>query len=184
MATHVIILNGAGSVGKTTTAKAIQALARRPFLHVQMDTFLDMAPERLTGHPYGLTFTTRQTSEGPCTEVQSGPTIERLLTGMRYAVLALAEQSADVIVDDVFTGSGEAQAYRELLAPFGPRLVGLYAPLDVLERRERTRGDRTLGLARGQYEGVHAGVAYDLRIDTADHTPEQVAAIVCSAFEL
>ncbi|MFZ0017309.1 MAG: hypothetical protein WAL10_08230 [Acetobacteraceae bacterium] len=40
--------------------------------------------------------------------------------------------------------------------------VGLFAPLDVLEARERQRGDRLIGLARWQYHRVHSGIAYDL----------------------
>ncbi|HEX2941157.1 MAG TPA: hypothetical protein VHO91_08925, partial [Rhodopila sp.] len=50
----VIILNGVGSVGKSTTARALQAITARPFLHVAMDTFIDMLPAHLIGHPDGL----------------------------------------------------------------------------------------------------------------------------------
>ncbi len=36
---QVIILNGVGSVGKTSTAQALQEIADRNFLHVSMDVF-------------------------------------------------------------------------------------------------------------------------------------------------
>lgn len=52
----VIILNGVGSVGKTSMARALLGLAARPFLHVAMDAFLDMLPARLVGHADGLVF--------------------------------------------------------------------------------------------------------------------------------
>ncbi len=51
---QVIILNGIGSVGKSSTAKALQAITSKPFLHVAMDAFLDMLPEKMLAHPDGL----------------------------------------------------------------------------------------------------------------------------------
>ena len=33
----VIVLNGTGSVGKSSTIRAVQAIAANPFLHVLMD---------------------------------------------------------------------------------------------------------------------------------------------------
>ena len=48
---HVIILNGIGSAGKNPTAKALPAIASKPFLHAAMDTFLHLLPERLLAHP-------------------------------------------------------------------------------------------------------------------------------------
>ena len=48
---HVIILNGVGSVGKSATARALQTITAEPFLHVAIDAFIDMVPERMIGHP-------------------------------------------------------------------------------------------------------------------------------------
>ena len=46
-----IILNGLGSVGKMSTAQALQEIADRNFLHVAMDVFLEIMPKRMFGHP-------------------------------------------------------------------------------------------------------------------------------------
>ena len=54
-------------------------------------------------------------------------------------------------------------------------LVGVRCPLEVLEQRERERRDRTAGQARAQFAVVHAGVAYDLEVDTAIDDPETCA---------
>jgi chloramphenicol 3-O phosphotransferase len=43
--------------------------------------------------------------------------------------------------------------------------------LHVLERRERERGDREIGLARWQFERIHFGGDYDLTIDASAATP-------------
>ncbi|WP_419728656.1 phosphotransferase-like protein [Lichenicola sp.] len=48
----VIILNGVGSVGKTSVARALQDMTARTFLHVSMDVFAAMSPDRMFGHPW------------------------------------------------------------------------------------------------------------------------------------
>jgi chloramphenicol 3-O phosphotransferase len=42
---HIIILNGVGSAGKSSIARALQDIAMQPYLHVPMDAFLDMLPK-------------------------------------------------------------------------------------------------------------------------------------------
>ncbi len=139
---HVIILNGVGSVGKTTVARALQQVVRRPFLHVAMDAFVDMMPARLFGDPDGMVFQTIQDEGRPSVAIHSGPVMAQLLRGMRHAVAAMAAQGNNLVVDDVMMGEGEGQEYSDLLSRYRLRLVGLFAPLDVLEQRERDRGDR------------------------------------------
>ena len=52
----------------------------------------------------------------------------------------------------------------------------------MVERREKARGDRTLGLARWQYDKVHGGMSYDLELDTSVATPEALAGLIKEAF--
>ncbi len=75
-----------------------------------------------------------------------------------------------MIVDEVLLGAEKAE-YAELLAPFEVFRVGVMAPLDVLETRERLRGDRMIGLARAQYYTVHFAMTYDLTVDTRQSSP-------------
>ncbi len=181
---RVIVLNGVGSVGKSSTAKALQAIAAEPFLHVAMDAFIDMLPESMFGQPDGLIFETTQDAGKPAIAIRSGPVVQRAMRGMRHAIVAMAAQGNNLVVDDVMMRREEAQAYRALLAEFGVRIVGLFAPLDVLEARERARGDREIGLARWQYDRVHHDMTYDLVIDTAATTPLENARKICAAFGL
>ncbi len=169
---RVIILNGVGSVGKSSTARALQAMSVLPFLQVSMDAFIQMMPIRLIGDPEGLVFQRREDDGLPCVEIQSGPVFKRILAGMRHAVGALVDQGNDVIVDEVMFGQ-EAEEYRTLLGRHDLRFVGLFAPLDVLESRERARGDRELGLSRWQYQRVHGGIEYDLTLDTEHSSPAE-----------
>ena len=180
---HVIILNGVGSVGKTTVARALQQVVARPFLHVAMDAFVDMMPARLFGDPEGMVFETIRDQGKPAVAIYSGPVMARLLRGMRHAIAAMAAQGNNLIVDDVMMGEGEGREYNDLLSGYRLRLVGLFAPLDVLEQRERDRSDRKPGLARWQFDRVHRDLTYDLEIDTVRLTPLQAAHRIRSAFD-
>ena len=180
---RVVLLNGVGSVGKSSIARALQALTREPYLHVQMDTFLDMLPAKYMGHPDGLQFVA-SSGDGPAEiEIRSGPMVVRLLEGMRHAVDALARRGNNLIVDDVLL-DGEAAAYRETLADLDFTCVGIVAPLDMIEARERLRGDRDIGLARWQFERVHRGIHYDLLVDASEASPSQCAAQIRDCFNL
>lgn len=180
----VIILNGVGSVGKSATARALQGITVRPFLHVAMDAFIDMLPERMIGHPDGLIFETIQDQGKPSIVIRTGPVMARAMQGMRHAIAAMAAQGNNLIVDEVMIGGGPAQEYRRLLSMCDVRFVGLFAPLGVLEARERARGDRAIGLARWQYDRIHRDMTYDLEIDAAVATPLENAQRIRDAFAL
>jgi chloramphenicol 3-O phosphotransferase len=181
---YVIVLNGVGSVGKTSTARALQQVVRAALLHLSMDALLEMLPPRMFGHPDGLVFETVDEGGHPSVVIHSGPVMERLMAGMRRAVVAMAEEGNSLVVDDVMLGGREAEDYRRRLGGFDLYFVGLFAPLEVLEQRERARGDRALGLARWQYERVHQGVDDDLKIDTSHMTPDAAAETIRQRFGL
>lgn len=183
MAPKIILLNGVGSSGKSSIARALQAITAEPFLHVAMDGFLDMLPEGYDNHPDGLVFESVETSGPPQVSIQTGPAVQRLLTGMRASVAALARAGNSLIVDDVMLGD-EMDDYRSRLAAFSLHTVAVHAPLDVLEARERDRGDRMIGLARWQFERVHQGNVYDLELDTANASPAACAHRIRTAFAL
>ena len=182
---QIILLNGVGSVGKSSTAKALQAMSARPFLHLAMDAFIDMLPVRLIGDPAVFVFETLQDHGKPSIAIKTGPVFDRVMSGMRLAIAAMAAEGNNIIVDDVLVlGSADVADYRAKLAGFDLRVVGLFAHLDILEAREIARGDRAIGLARWQYERVHQGVVYDLEIDTSSATPVDNARLIADAFGL
>ncbi|MEZ5830532.1 MAG: chloramphenicol phosphotransferase [Dongiaceae bacterium] len=179
----IILLNGVGSAGKSSIAKALQAITVEPFLHVEMDAFFAMMPERYWDHPDGVRFEQIQQDGKPAIVIRSGPVAERTFRGMRHAVAAMAGQGNNLIVDDVML-ENEMAEYASLLAGFTLHVVGLFAPLELLEARERERGDRQIGLARWQYDRVHQGKRYDLEIDTATMPPPECANLIKNRFGL
>lgn len=173
----VVILDGVGSVGKSSIARALQAISRDALLHVQMDAFLDMLPERLQDDPATFHFVSETEALAPSVRIDVGP------LGTRAAVAALADAGNNLVVDEVMLG-GEVGEYRRLLAGQALYLVGVHAPLEIIEERERLRGDRMIGLARWQFDKVHNGIAYDIEISTADETAASCAARIRDAFDL
>ncbi|WP_340644052.1 AAA family ATPase, partial [Phenylobacterium sp.] len=142
MSPQIIILNGVGSAGKSSTARALQKICARPFLHVSMDAFLDMIPPAMFGHADGLVFETLDDGGKPSVAIHSGPVMAAAMRGMRRAIAAMAAAGNSLIVDDVIIDPADEADYRALLAGFEVRFVGLFAPLEVLEARELARGDR------------------------------------------
>lgn len=180
---RIVILNGVGSAGKSSIAKALQGLTGDRFLHVRMDGFLEMMPEAGWGRPDWFAVETLEEDGLPAVDIRGGPLGERLMRGMRHAIAALAAQGNDMIVDEVMEAPVK-RAYETLLAGFEPRFVGVLAPLDVLEARERARGDRMIGLARRQFPRIHKDIAYDLELDTTRATALECAERIKERFGL
>jgi len=183
MTSQIILLNGVGSVGKSSLAKALQETLTEPFLHVQMDTFLEMLPGKFENHIDSFSFNRLNEDGHPSIEIKSGPVGVRLMDGMRHAIAALAKAGNNMIIDDVIFDQS-FEDYKQLLSSFGLHTIGLFAPLDILEQREKQRGDRMLGLSRWQYAQVHKGKVYDLEIDTSDLSPKDAAQLIIKTFGL
>ena len=148
-----------------------------------MDQFIDMVPARLLDGEEGLRFEHSEEDGRPSVMVSTGLAFDRVMDGMRHAVAAMAARGNNLIVDDVFW-NGEECEYRLLLGEQQVQIVGLFAPLEVIEDRERARSDRMPGLARWQYPRVHQGVVYDLCVDMTDTTPAEAATIIQKSLRL
>ena len=183
IASRVIILNGPGSVGKTTIARELQAMAADSYLHVRMDSFIEMLPESMLDHENGLTFEELVVDGQPAVRIQVGPVADRTFRGMRRAIAALADAGNNLIVDDVAVAD-EIADYRKLLSSHEVTVVGLQASLEILESRERHRGDRHIGLARWQHERIHPDIDYDLTLDTSGISPSECARRICARLGL
>ncbi|MEZ2131472.1 MULTISPECIES: chloramphenicol phosphotransferase CPT family protein [unclassified Sinorhizobium] len=179
----IVLLNGVGSAGKSSIAKALQEVASQPLLHVSMDVFIEMLPKTYQEHLPGFSYDTVIDDGKPLVVIKTGPVGEQVLRGMRHAIVAMARQGNNLIVDDVLC-DGEMLEYRALLSDFDFHAVGVFASLDVLEERERRRGDRLPGLARWQFDRVHRDINYDLEIETDLATPHECAVLIKEKFLL
>lgn len=172
----VIYLNGTSSAGKTTLAQALLDVLKEPYLHFSTNLF-DELPSR------------KQMKRGLI------PDILNFEMGFAKCVAALASSGNNVIVDDVIAPPQHLPPGKEfdacdllrqratILRPFDVLFVKVFCPLDELERREAARGDRTIGLARSQYDKVHKYATYDVEVDTSTNAPEDGAAQVLQALQ-
>jgi chloramphenicol 3-O phosphotransferase len=186
----IILLNGISSVGKSSICKALQSITTDPFLYMEMDAYLAAMPSKYQDHPNGLSFERGEADGRPTIKVKTGQVADNALSGMRHAAAAVAGQGNNLIIDEVFFGDrhngfcNPVVEYRRLLAPYTLKMVGVFAPLDVIEAREAARGDRMIGMACWQFDEVHYGMRYDLEVDSGVASAEECAEQIKAAFSL
>lgn len=160
---NIILLNGTSSSGKSTVGKLLQECLRDPeWLLLSIDDTLGNLPD----HAFE-------------TKVKFSKNLLHIIPGFHRSIAAFAMEDVPVIVDHVFQEDGWFQDFIEATKGISVLLVGLKCPIDVIEAREKSRGDRETGLGRMQFPKVHQGIKYDLEIDTSRLSPaECVARIV------
>ncbi|MGV1037747.1 MAG: chloramphenicol phosphotransferase CPT family protein [Candidatus Nanopelagicales bacterium] len=191
----VILINGPSSAGKSTLARDLQTAVAHPYLVTGFDDCIFMsAPRYYLGADTGSQSTAdeftsqgvqmRRTSgvdEPPSVVADFGPVFRRILDAMAPAVRTLVDCGNDVIFDQVLHDQAHYDSLRKAFAGLDVFTVGVVCPLEVLEDRERSRGDRVLGRARGLADVVHSFVDYDAIVDTGAHDPTECVEIVLDA---
>ena len=191
----VFLVNGPSSAGKTTLCRALQAAIAEAYLVTAFDDFIVMSDHRY----YRGSDTARQSERDAFTALgvemettslpgapisvtaRFGPVYRRLLDSMAPAVRALVDGGNRVIFDHVLHDEAMHQSCRAAFAGLDVFAVGVTGPVEILEARERDRGDRVLGRARGLAEVVHTFLRYDVMVDTGTQSPEAcVAAILAT----
>ena len=167
----IIMINGTSSSGKTSLVHALQDLLEAPYIEAGIDKFIFMMPERYLDRPLWDDVLGLATKAG-----QTGLT---LFAGMHQAIRALSLAGVNVIADHVLVEPDWASQCARLFADLPAYLVGVQCPLDVLEARERSRKNRTLGQARAQFEIIHKYARYDVEVDTSMLSPQECARKIC-----
>ena len=175
----VIFLNGCTSAGKSSLAKAVQDGLNAPFLLTGIDDAFSMLPANLHNHPDGFFFD--RDSDG-LVRLNFGSFGLATLKAHIHSVAAIARTGMNLILDEVILTADLRREWVEHLSGKDVMLVGVRCALEELERREIERGDRVIGQARGQYDIVHAGMYYDLEIDTTSITTKDAAQVVVEAY--
>jgi chloramphenicol 3-O phosphotransferase len=175
---RVVLLHGASSSGKTTVARAVQHVSEEPWVRLGIDAFWSAIDERWMEHgpraSEGFLWTEDVT-------IVPGPVGQRLASGMRAAVAACARAGNNLLVDDVFIDPSWLDDWRSELTGLELLLVGVVAPVHVLEERESARGNRIPGEARAQVDVIHDGIEYDLVVDTSRQSPEECARAILAS---
>lgn len=155
---HVVLLNGGPSVGKSSTARALQEMLTDPHYYLGLDEYRR-----------GYLDTVWLADDGALFRRMIEPFLRNLAT--------LARAGHDVIAESMLTLDTEAlylDGFHELQVVF----VCLECPRDVAKAREASRGDRRKGpvnLDHPLLQTLHEHGCYDLRVDTSELTPGEVA---------
>lgn len=178
----VIILNGPSSVGKSLISHFFQEMIDEPFLHIGIDTMINMMPNKMNNWEgekaeQGFWWQEEVDDEGKTVfSIQMGSYARKVNDTYKAMVNTLILDGYNVIVDEVAFGQEALNAWKTELQNCRIFFVGVTANLEVLEKREKERGDRKIGSARHQFYNVHKNVTYDLLIDTSNTKPEQCVA--------
>lgn len=148
----IIFLNGTSSAGKTSIARALLDITAPPYFHLSVDQFILAIPERYWAN-----------SNADARNI----TFANVISGYHHCIAALAATGNYIIADHVLQEPEWWAECGRLLSPFQAYLITVFCPLDELERREKDRGDREIGLARFQYDRVYGKDIQDFKVDTS-----------------
>ena len=166
MTGQIILVNGASSSGKSTLARALQAVLDEPFWHFSIDHLI--AARTL-----------------PKSRIDSGEFAWReirpnFFEGFHRCLPALAAAGNNLIVEHIVETEEWMHRLLRFLQPFDVFFVGLHCPLPELERREIERGNRRIGEARSDFEITHTFGVYDYELNTTQPLDDNVNELIAA----
>ena len=162
----IILLNGASSSGKSTLAAALQLVLDEPFWHCSIDHLLA-----------AKVLPTKRIDDGHFSWRDLRP---RFFAGFHATLPVLAEAGNNLVVEHIIETAEWMDRLARLLQAHDVYFVGLHCPLEELERRERARGDRRVGEARGDFETTHRFCSYDLEVSSSRPVAQVAEAVVAA----
>lgn len=170
MQPQLILLNGTSSAGKSSIVKYLQEKLQKPYLDMGLDKFLYMLPNHYFKQPHWNEVMGRSN--------QAGDLGNRIMSGMHHSMRSMVDRENLVLADHVLIEKNWVTELAELFHDQSAYFFGIHCPLEVIEKREIDRKDRTLGSARLQFPVVHQWSEYDLSLDSSITTPEKSADMI------
>jgi chloramphenicol 3-O phosphotransferase len=164
---RIILLNGPSSSGKSSIGRALLALLPDPWFLVPVDAIGAM---RSTVH-------TRVLGDAEISQM-----LNRTRLGYHRAVAALASVGNDVIMDYPLSEPWRVADLVQTLDGYDVTLVEVRCASDELDRRERLRADRPVGLARSQ-TAVYAHGEADIVVDTTSSAADECARTIANTLD-
>lgn len=185
--TKIILLNGASNSGKYTIAKELQELMDEPFLHIGVEEFTKMMPSKyIDEHDKsreGFYLKKIKTANAQDTYLTcAGRYGKKVIMGMIYSCLALAQKGINLIIDDVCYSKDQFQVYKNLFGKYKLFTVGVICPLEELQKREKNMWITKKKIADQESKFVHIDVKYDFEVDTSKELPIECAKKIKRAF--
>ncbi|KAA0547449.1 AAA family ATPase [Bacillus sp. BGMRC 2118] len=155
----VILLNGVSSSGKSTLSKQLTTLLP-DFFHLSSDDY-DLVIEKMEDR-----------ENDRLIPVPTEYFIHR-------TIKMFSDKGINLIVDQILHDDETFDDCLEVLHHYPVLFVGVHCPLNELSRREKERGDRTVGQAAFQLGYVHQQKeVYDIEVNTAENTIKECAELI------
>ncbi len=169
---QIILLNGASSSGKSTLCRELRTALPQPYLYLSSDLLVEggMLPK-----------VNRIQHDTPWSWNTIRP---HFFEGFHRSIRAFAEAGNCLLIEHIVEKKEWLEELVLLLQPFSVFYIGVFCPLEELEKREQQRGDRFIGEGRSHLEdGIHDWSGYDLVVDTYQHTARENTENILIALE-
>ena len=156
----IICLNGVSSAGKTSLSKILQERLSEPYYWLSEDVFAEMTPQKISSDE----------------SVENEALWYQTYINMYHTIKLYSEMGHNVIVDGVLDENYPLLQMVEILNDNPVLFVHVTCPVEELSRREKSRGDREVGLAKKQLSYLcPQDEIYDVTVDTHQNTTEACA---------
>lgn len=164
----IIFLNGVASSGKTTLAKTLQSRLTEPYYWLNVDVFITFSAENPMEH-------------NPMTYFQEGKDPVSIYP---HIIKLFSDLGVNVIADAAFTkGPGRnlflaieaLEKCIEMLHEYPLLYVHVTCPFDEMLRREKERGNSTIGQSEHLFTEISPYDIYDITVNTFQNTKEECA---------
>jgi len=162
----IIFLNGVTSSGKTSIVDALQARRDVFFYVVANDLFQEMVGEQYLEEDYWKY-------------------LSEVIIMMYHTAKLYSDLGKNVLIDGILVEREEIKPHygqlMEIMKDSPLDIVEVYCPIDICRQRNVERGDRYESQSDEQAELMSRDIAYSLRVDTSNNSPEECAEQIIKA---
>ena len=153
---QLYIFNGTTSSGKTTLAKALLDRLDNRYTYLSIDNHIRTIFESYENHYKGIFESEKVFSV----------LIPNLVLTFHDIIQSYLLTNKKIIVDHVLQEKEWKDDLFRKVEKYKVCKIGLFCSIKELEKRERAREDRKIGLAAYQYNKVHDNIKYDIELNT------------------
>lgn len=157
----IVVLNGPSSSGKSTLSRYLCENLVEHHLHIELDAFRNMEP----------------TNYWDVGQQLAQVRVAALCRAINATAATFSRHGQPVIVDHVLSSDAWHYMLEDLIG-LPVLVIGVFCSLEILIERELTRGDRKIGLAKSQFDSIHANRHYDYIVDTSSSSASDYARLV------
>ena len=163
---RIIILNGVSSSGKTTLAKVLQDRSPIPLYKLDIDDFILMSPEKFNDYEH------------------NDFSVQYAFASKIFHVVKLfSDMGFDMVVPHMFFKNTDTlKEFKVLLKDYPVLIVNITCPVEELNKRELSRGDRNPGSAEEQLQLLETQFDNSITVNNFESTNEECAEMIIKSF--